>query len=293
MRIEAVPDPLRDTLYRRERAVPALPSSNITIRAALVGELTRISIAAAEAIRRSVWQSEGVRTKADASPVTAADEAAEAVIRDGLSRLDPALPVISEERAEREPPKLSATSFFLVDPLDGTREFIAGRDEYTVNIGLVCDGAPVLGVIAAPALGLVWRGVVGGGAECLEFAAGRTSQPQAIRTRVRPEHGLRVMVSRSHLDARTQAYVDGLPRAELVRCGSSVKFCRLAEGAADLYPRFAPTRDWDIAAGHAILAAAGGGVAAPDGVALAYGTPQLRIPAFLAWGDRAGRPGGH
>jgi 3'(2'), 5'-bisphosphate nucleotidase len=271
---------------------PSVPSSDIAIRAALTGELTAISVAAADAIRRSHWQGEGVRIKADESPVTAADEAAEAVIRDRLARLDPLTPVISEERAEREPPTLRGASFFLVDPLDGTREFIAGRGEYTVNIGLVCDGAPILGVIAAPALGLIWRGIVGRGAERLEFAAGKTSQPQAIRTRARPEHALRVMVSRSHLDARTQAYVDGVPGAELVRCGSSVKFCRLAEGAADLYPRFGPTRDWDVAAGHAILAAAGGGVCAPGGAPLAYGTPQLRIPAFLAWGDRAGLPRG-
>jgi 3'(2'), 5'-bisphosphate nucleotidase len=246
-----------------------VPRSDIAIRAALADELTAISIAAADAIRRSHWEREGARIKADASPVTAADEAAEAVIRDGLARLDPVTPVISEEAAEREPPKLTGTSFFLVDPLDGTREFIAGRGEYTVNIGLVCDGAPVLGIIAAPALGLIWRGVLGRGAERLEFAAGKTSQPQAIRPRAAPKHALRVIASRSHLDAQTQGYLDGLRGAELVRCGSSVKFCRLAEGAADLYPRFAPTRDWDVAAGHAILAAAGGGVAAPDGTALA------------------------
>ena len=270
--------------------MPSVPAADIARYVALIDELTAISMAAADAIRRAGAQG-GVRIKADNSPVTAADEAAEAVIRDRLARLDPVLPVISEERAEREPPAVGAASYFLVDPLDGTREFIAGRAEYTINIGLVCAGVPVLGVIAAPALGLIWRGIVGRGAERLEFAAQKTAPPQAIRTRPRPQHTLRVMASRSHLDAKTQAYLDTLPGAELVRCGSSVKFCRLAEGTADLYPRLGPTRDWDIAAGHAILAAAGGGVVAPDGAALVYGTPQLRIPAFLAWGDRAVVPG--
>jgi 3'(2'), 5'-bisphosphate nucleotidase len=259
----------------------------MAIYASLVRELTAISVAAAQAIRRSNWERDGVRIKGDASPVTAADEAAEAVIADGLARLEPVLPVISEERAERETPAIAGASFFLVDPLDGTREFIAGRSEYTINIGLICEGAPILGVIAAPALGLIWRGIVGRGAERLEFSEQETSPPQAIRARSRPEQGLRVMVSRSHLDPQTQAYLDGLHDAQSVPCGSSVKFCRLAEGTADLYPRFAPTRDWDVAAGHAILAAAGGRIVTPDGAALTYGSPPLRIPAFLAAGEPA------
>jgi 3'(2'), 5'-bisphosphate nucleotidase len=268
-----------------------VPHSDITIRAALLDELTAISIAAAGAIRRSNWERGGVRIKDDATPVTAADEAAEAVICNALARLEPSLPIISEERAEREPPKIHGQSYFLVDPLDGTREFIAGRDEYTVNIGLICSGAPVLGVIAAPALGLIWRGIVGRGAERAEFTAATMSEPRAIRTRAGPDRGLRVIASRSHLDAQTKAYIGGLPGAELIRCGSSLKFCRLAEGAADLYPRLAPTREWDVAAGHAILAAAGGSVVLPDGGALAYGSRELRIPAFLACGDPARLPG--
>jgi 3'(2'), 5'-bisphosphate nucleotidase len=262
----------------------------MAICAGLMRELTAISVTAAEAIRRSNWDARGARIKGDETPVTAADEAADAVIRDGLARLDPLLPVVSEEIAERETPKIDSESFFLVDPLDGTREFIAGRSEYTVNIGLICEGTPILGVIAAPALGLIWRGIVGGGAERLEFSAQQISPPQPIRARARPAHGLQVVVSRSHLDSQTRAYLDGLPGAQSVRCGSSVKFCRLAEGAADLYPRFAPTRDWDVAAGHAILAAAGGSVVTPQGTAVTYGSPQLRIPAFLAAGDPAALP---
>ncbi len=148
--------------------------------------------------------------------------------------------------------------YFLVDPLDGTRDFIAGLDEYTVNIAFVSDGRPVLGIVTAPALGLIWRGIVGRGAERLRFSADGTSVTEPIHARSRPDDELIVMVSRSHLDAATRAYVDSLPRTRCIPCGSSLKFCRLAEGAADLYPRLGPTRDWDVAAGHAVLAAANG-----------------------------------
>lgn len=267
-----------------------MPTFDLTALATLADELTTISVSAADAIRRAKDESSGnigTRIKADGSPVTRADEAAEAVIRDGLARVQPAVPVISEEQAEHKKPSIESANYFLVDPLDGTREFIAGRDEYTVNIGLIADGAPILGIIAAPALGLIWRGIVGRGAERLEFSAQKISPPQAIRTRIRPAGELRVMISRSHLDPRTQAYLDRLPHTAQMACGSSIKFCRLAEGAADHYPRLAPTRDWDVAAGHAILVAAGGSVIDPDGAAIVYGTPRLRIPAFLAWGRPA------
>jgi 3'(2'), 5'-bisphosphate nucleotidase len=252
----------------------------------LMDELTRITAHAAEAILDFATAT-GVRSKADGSPVTAADEAAEAIICDGLKRLAPAVPVISEEHAARErPTPIAGGSYFLVDPLDGTREFIAGRDEYTINIALMTDGAPLLGIICAPALGDLWRGIVGCGAERISLAH-QSEAPTPIHTRPRPASEAVVMISRSHLEARTKSYVDGLPRAKLVQSGSSVKFCRLAEGSADLYPRLAPTHDWDIAAGHAILKAAGGSVTAPDGAPLVYGTNDLLIPAFLAWGDPA------
>jgi len=249
-------------------------------------ELTRIAARAAETILDFVTKP-GVRSKADGSPVTAADEAAEAIIRDGLKQLAPAVPVISEEHAAREKPKpITGGSYFLVDPLDGTREFIAGRDEYTVNIALMTDGAPLFGIICAPALGDLWRGIVGRGAERISLAH-RSEAPTPVHTRPRPKCEAVVLVSRSHLEARTKSYVDGLPGAKLVQSGSSIKFCRLAEGSADLYPRLAPTHDWDIAAGHAILKAAGGSVTAPDGAPLVYGSNDLLIPAFLAWGDPA------
>lgn len=259
-----------------------MPSLDAASSAALMEELTKLTAQAAETIL-DLSSGTDVRTKADGSPVTAADEAAEAVICAGLQRLAPALPIISEEQAARQKPTAIARgSYFLVDPLDGTREFIAGRDEYTINIALMSGGAPLLGIICAPALHLTWRGIVGRGAD--RIAAGGTA-PAQIHTRPRPSREVAIVVSRSHLDAHTRAYVGGFPRAKLVQSGSSIKFCRVAEGAADIYPRLAPTRDWDIAAGHAILTAAGGGVAAPDGSLLQFASPDLLIPAFIASGQ--------
>jgi 3'(2'), 5'-bisphosphate nucleotidase len=262
-----------------------VPGFDIAACAALMRELTDISVRAAATIESTGGQG-GVRIKADGSPVTAADEAAEAAIRDGLARLDPILPIISEEQAERDRPSVQAHRYFLVDPLDGTREFIAGRNEYTINIALMTNGAPVLGVITAPALGLIWRGIVGRGAERIAMAGGKISAPEEIHGRPQPSSELIAVVSRSHLEARTQAYLDRLPVAKRVASGSAIKFCRLAEGAADVYPRLAPTRDWDVAAGHAIVTAAGGHVVAPDGAPLVYNTAELVIPGFLAWGDK-------
>lgn len=263
-----------------------MPTLDATACADLMDELTKIAVQAADAILASATTT-AVSSKADGSPVTAADMAAESLICDGLERLAPALPIISEEQAAREKPQtIEAGSYFLVDPLDGTREFIAGRDEYTINIALLTGGMPILGVICAPALGGLWRGIVGRGAERIALKP-RTGSPAPIHTRTWPGREPVVMISRSHLEARSMAYVDGMPGAKLVSCGSSIKFCRLAEGSADLYPRLAPTHDWDIAAGHAILKAAGGSVTAPDGADIVYGTNELLIPAFLAFGDPA------
>ncbi len=262
-----------------------MPALDLAACAALMDDLTEITAQAAATILQLANRPE-TRAKRDGSPVTAADEAAEAVIRDGLQRVASALPVVAEEQAAREPPNsIRHGSYFLVDPLDGTREFIAGRDEYTINIALVTDGVPRLGIICAPALGEVWRGIVGQGADWMATTRG---DRRPIHARPRPQSGTTiVMVSRSHLDAQTQAYVAALGPTQLAQCGSSVKFCRLAEGSADLYPRLAPTHDWDIAAGHAILTAAGGHVAAPDGSPLRYGSSDLLIPGFIASGDRA------
>ncbi len=264
-----------------------MPLLNANACADLLEALTALTVSAALAIL-DVGGRGDVRTKPDGSPVTPADDAAEAAIRDGLMRVAPTLAVVSEEHADAERPDFAGASVIVVDPLDGTRDFIAGRDEYTVNIAVVSDRVPLLGVIAAPALQTIWRGIVGRGAERMQLSVnGKTSSPQAIRARRPAPDKLTAMASRSHLDRRTRAYIDALPGARLLQSGSSVKFCRVAEGAADLYPRLAPIHDWDIAAGHAILEAAGGSMTAPAGAALAYGTEELLVPAFLAWGDPA------
>ena len=232
------------------------------------------------------------RQKSDRSFVTSADEAAQTVVLQGLSELFPGLPTICEEATGLPLPPALGRTFALVDPLDGTREFLDGRPEFTVNLAIVSAGVPVLGIIAAPALGSVWRGFVGMGAERLRFDPTRPSgfdAAVAIRTRAQIPGRIRVAVSRSHLDAGTAALLARLPVAETIPCGSSLKFCRIAEGGADLYPRLAPTSEWDIAAGDALLAAAGGVVKKPDGTALCYGqvAEGFRVPAFLAFGDRA------
>lgn len=248
---------------------------------ALMEELTAIAARAAAAIRECGTAS--LRHKADGSPVTAADHAAEAVILQALECLAPGIPIVSEERTAEDRARASQSeTYFLVDPLDGTREFIAGRDEFTVNIALINRGAPLIGIIAAPAAGVAWRGIAGRSAERITLT--ERSGPTAIHTRPRPAEPA-VMISRSHLDAATKAYLAGVPNASAVTCGSSIKFCRIAEGSADLYPRLGPTHDWDVAAGHALVLAAGGDVRAADGSRLVYGTPKRLIANFIARGD--------
>ena len=262
-------------------------------RTALLDGLTLLASQAAAALLAVPRTALNQRDKADASPVTAADEAAETIILAGLTRLMPGVPVLSEESTGRGP-MAGTPRMLIIDPLDGTREFLAGLDEYVVNIALVENGVPVAGVVAAPARGLIWRGTVGHGAERLTLSPGAAPDAArervAIHTRARPASGARVMVSRSHLDAATDAYVDRLTLPEKVACGSALKFCLVAEGSADLYPRLAPTSEWDLAAGHAILVAAGGDMRRPDGSALLYGerSGQGRyvIPAFIATGQR-------
>jgi 3'(2'), 5'-bisphosphate nucleotidase len=259
---------------------PILPA----IDGELVGKLTELVAQASAAILAVAPHALATRVKPDRSPVTAADEAADAVICRGLGRLLPGIAVVSEERpAGAQAP---GGSFAIVDPLDGTKEFIAGLGEYTVNIALVADGRPIAGFIAAPALGLVFRGVEGHGAERLALAG--SAGPVAIRCRRNPG-SLVAAVSRSHLDAATSAFLDRLAVAERIACGSALKFCKIAEGTVDLYPRLAPTSEWDTAAGHAIVAAAGGRVTTPSGEPVRYGSWQQRfeVPGFVAWGDPA------
>lgn len=222
-----------------------------------------------------------VRGKDDASPVTAADERAEAIILDGLARLSPGVPVVAEEQAAAGESPEPGARFWLVDPLDGTREFIKRNGEFTVNIALVEDGRPVLGLVHAPALDRLYWGRAGHGAGVVDADGER-----AIRVRTPPPEGLTVVASRSHSDPATlAAYLGGRPVAQLINAGSSLKLCLVAEGRADLYPRLGRTMEWDIAAGHAVLAAAGGHVRrVDDGRELAYGKPGLDNPHFIASG---------
>jgi 3'(2'), 5'-bisphosphate nucleotidase len=250
-------------------------------------ELVARAGAAILAVDRGTMATQG---KADGSPVTEADMAADRVIAEGLARLAPQVQTLSEERSHPAPLPRSS-SLFLIDPLDGTKEFLAGRDEFTVNLALVTDGVPLLGIVGAPALGLIWRGLLGRGAERLSVAGGAPSSPVPIRTRNMPAAGLPwiAAVSRSHGDARTEAFIDRRPGAVRTTIGSAVKFCRVAEGGADIYPRLSPTCEWDVAAGHAVVTAAGGSITDAAGEPLCFGARRADfiVPEFIAWGDPA------
>lgn len=256
--------------------------STVPASSDLLDPLMDLARAAGEAImvvyRRPVIE---VRGKADASPVTEADEQAEAIILAGLAVLDPATPVVSEEAAAAGHTPQVGTRFWLVDPLDGTKEFIGRNGEFTVNIALVEAGRPVLGVVWAPAIGRMFAGGLGLGA--FTVSAGVR---HAIGCRSIPAQGLTVVASRSHHDAGAlDAFLAGRPVASLTQAGSSLKLCLVATGEADLYPRFGRTMEWDIAAGHAVLAAAGGRVISlPDGEELRYGKPGFENPDFCAQG---------
>jgi 3'(2'), 5'-bisphosphate nucleotidase len=250
---------------------------------------TEIAVAAARAILRYDCRNVTIREKADASPVTAADSASEEVILRGLATMLPGVPVVSEESVDAWAAKQPGSACVLVDPLDGTREFLAGRDEYTVNIALVRDGTPVVGVVAAPALGLAWRGAAGLAERLQVLPSAALHAPVAIRTRAWPAGARTAAVSRSHFEPASAAFLEKFAPIEPVSCGSALKFCRVAEGAIDVYPRLAPTSEWDVAAGHALVVAAGGAVTTPDGVPLVYGRGEtgFRVPGFVAWGDAA------
>ena len=277
-----------------------------------------------------------VQRKADHSPVTLADQLAEALITPALQALRPTWPVVAEEATEaaakateaaakaaakaavneaagkatkvaankatpaaagiamsRGLTPAAARTFWLVDPLDGTREFVARNGEFTVNIALIHAGAPVLGVVLLPVSGRLFSGVVGQGA--WEHGAGGQAARRALRVRAVPAEGLCVAASRSHSDEMAlQAFLQRLmqgqpamPRvASRISAGSSLKFGLLAAGEADVYPRFGRTMEWDTAAGHAVLAAAGGSVCTLDGQPLRYGKPGYENPHFVAWGSR-------
>ena len=242
-----------------------------------LADLARRAGAAIEAVRASAdW---GITAKGDESPVTRADAAAEAVICEGLRAIAPGWPVVAEEAVAAGALPPVDRHFILVDPLDGTREFIAGNADYTVNIACIVDGAPVVGVVYLPARDTLYAG----DAEGVWREDGTERLREAIATRQASEP-LTVLASRSHGTPETDAFLAALPRHECVQAGSSLKFARLAEGTADLYPRFGPTMGWDTAAGHAVLIAAGGCVVTCDGAPLTYAASAdgLRNPNFLA-----------
>jgi 3'(2'),5'-bisphosphate nucleotidase len=230
-----------------------------------------------------------VRDKVDASPVTAADEAAEKILLADLAGIAPGVPVVAEEAAAAGRIPQTGDRFFLVDPLDGTREFVSHRDEFTVNIALIENGEPVLGVVLAPARGeLYWGDVKAGRAGRLDADPDGTmpSLGTAISARVAPERGLTAVASRSHNTPETDAFLANYPIAEFRSIGSSLKFCLVAAGEADIYPRLGTTMEWDTAAGQAVLAAAGGRVTDLAGEPFRYGKPDFRNGHFVAWGRK-------
>ncbi|WP_424361573.1 3'(2'),5'-bisphosphate nucleotidase CysQ [Methylocystis parvus] len=227
--------------------------------------------------------------KNDKSPVTEADERVEEYLFEALARELPGVPIIAEEAASRGVTAPHGAAFLLIDPIDGTREFLARSPEFTVNLALIIGETPVAGAISAPAMGRVWFGAT---ESFMADAApgGPLPAPQdcrLLRTRKAPAHGMTALVSKSHLDEATAAFVARLNIAERISAGSSLKFCAIAEGRADVYPRFGPTMEWDTAAGDAILRAAGGVVLDPKGAPFRYNkaAQNYKNGAFVAWGD--------
>ena len=258
---------------------PVSDKSGITLKDELVAVARKAGAVILDVYNRDFQASH----KADRSPVTEADTAAEAVIVEALARLAPDVPVVAEEQCAKDGVPLAVPKrFFLVDPLDGTKEFIAKNGEFTVNIALIEDGHPTLGVVYLPATDACYAGVGGQAERRLG-----TGAPETIRARSEPVNGLVMAISRSHADGEIErAKARGLAIAGTIVAGSSLKFCRIAEGVADLYPRFGTTMEWDTAAGQAVLEAAGGRVETVDGAPLGYGKAGFLNPHFIAYGRK-------
>ena len=248
--------------------------------------LDALAVAAREAgaeILKLVAKGYEVETKGDLSPVTVCDRAAERIILDALAIAAPGVPVIAEEEVAEGRIPAHGDTYFLVDPLDGTKEFVRGGDDYTVNIGLIAGGVPRLGVVYQPAIDRLWGGLVGPKSSSESIAFVEADGPRTpIRTRTRGDK-LEAVASKSHLTQSTVDYLcEAVGECDYVSVGSSLKFCLVAEGRADIYPRLGPTSEWDTAAGHAILLAAGGRVDGPDGTPLAYGKKAFLNRGFCA-----------
>jgi 3'(2'), 5'-bisphosphate nucleotidase len=249
---------------------------------ALLPEIVALARAAGQVVMKVYGGDFDVRAKKDATPVTVADEESEQLILTALKKLTPGIPAASEEQVsvagtwKAPPPR-----FWLVDPLDGTREFASRNGEFSINIGLVQDGKPILGAVHGPVSNVTW-GAAGPGTAAVWRS---TAAPKPIRARRMPPEGATVLASRSHGDrAALDAFLSEHKVAGLKQSGSALKFGLLAEGEADLYPRFGPTMEWDTAAGHAVLEAAGGRIETVSGKPLLYGKPGLKNPDFIAWG---------
>jgi 3'(2'), 5'-bisphosphate nucleotidase len=221
-----------------------------------------------------------VQTKDDNSPITEADIASHHVIVDGLTALTPDIPILSEESANAPwEERKTWTRFWLVDPIDGTKDFTNRTGEFTVNIALIENGEPVMGVVTAPALGDAYWGIKGQGAWKRE--ADGSTRRLAVEN---PPQAIRAVASKNHMNEDTRHFIQQLGEHQLVQAGSSLKFCRIAEGQADIYPRLGPTCEWDTGAAHAVLVAAGGKVTQLDGTPLAYGKEEVLNPYFVASG---------
>ena len=249
----------------------------------LIEALVRLARKADQAILEIYQTDFDVEDKSDNSPLTRADMASHRTIVDGLQRLTPDIPVMSEESTAIDPrERLSWQRYWLVDPLDGTREFIKRNGEFTVNIALIEQGRPVLGVVTVPAQGLAYHGSAEGGA----WRRRDQAAPEPIQVRQLGKGPKVAVASRSHKTPELQQYLDGMGEHEVRSIGSSLKFCLVAEGEADIYPRFGPTSEWDTAAAQAIVEAAGGHVVDVSGETLRYNRGESVLnPSFLVYGD--------
>jgi 3'(2'), 5'-bisphosphate nucleotidase len=255
----------------------------------LAGRFGAIASEAGKLIMAIYADAPRIDTKADGSPVSDADRESERLIRARLRKILPEVPLIAEESFDPQQCRQAPDRFLLVDPLDGTREFISRNGEFTVNIALIENGQPTIGCVYAPACEAMY--IAGADAFHATLSPGATLPPLAdlgpIRTRPYPGAGLSAVASRSHLDPQTEAFLKRLPIASHRNAGSSLKFCVIAQGEADVYPRLAPTMEWDTAAGQAVLLAAGGCVVGTDGAPLRYGKASagFRNDGFVAWGQ--------
>jgi 3'(2'), 5'-bisphosphate nucleotidase len=264
----------------------------MTTTNAMLEVFTTAAINAGRVIMDVYRQHPEVRYKEDSSPVTIADEMAEAVIAEALTSTYPEIPMIAEEAcAAGYMPDTSAGQFFLVDPLDGTKEFVNRREDFTVNIALIVEGRPMAGVVYAPARGVLYRGDSSGAEKLLIGQSGEVSSRSPIAVRSCPEKPIAV-ASRSHNSPDTLAFLDKEGVADYRSVGSSLKFCLVAEGEADIYPRFGRTMEWDTAAGDAVVRAAGGSTVSKDGEPLVYGKRNQSNDSdfansdFICWGHK-------